>query len=194
MTALSTAAPRRAIHTRRIAFQSFLREDGLWDIDCELVDTKAIAVPLLERDVLPPGEPLHHIRVRLTIDEGLTVRAAEAAAAAAPFGECRQSVALPVQRLVGLTMGTGWRKAIDAAMGGEGGCTHVRELVFNAATAAFQTIPHYLETAGGSRKPDLSQVTQPPFYVGQCMTWAFDGAVAHRQVPQFARPRPSTKD
>ncbi len=69
-----------------------------------------------------------------------------------------------------------------------GGCTHLRELVFNAATAAFQMIPHHRATESG-RKDDTPVDGKPPFYMGQCMTWAFDGPVVERLAPVFFRPK-----
>jgi hypothetical protein len=186
MSTLPAPAARRPIHTRTIRFEGFLREDGLWDIDCELSDTKADPIHMRERGLLPPGEPVHLLRVRLTVDDGLTIRAIESAAVNAPFDECQVPAATPMQKLVGLTMGPGWRKAIDGAIGGTAGCTHLRELVFNAATAAFQMIPHYRATQGGQRD-DLPADGKPPFYMGKCMSWAFDGPVVQRIAPQFYR-------
>jgi hypothetical protein len=85
-------------------------------------------------------------------------------------------------------MGRGWRKTLDGVLGGVAGCTHLRELVFNAATAAFQMIPHYRATEGGQRddRADLKSGT-PPFYMGQCMTWSFEGPVVQRIAPMFYR-------
>jgi hypothetical protein len=186
MQSLPAPAPRRPIHTRNIRFDGFLRDDGLWDIDCELRDTKANDIQMRERGILPAGEPLHLLRVRLTVDDGLTIRAVQSAAVSAPFAECQVPAAEPMQKLVGLTMGPGWRKAIEGAIGGTAGCTHLRELVFNAATAAFQMIPHYRATQGGQRD-EVPAGGKPPFYMGQCMTWAFDGAVVQRLAPQFHR-------
>ncbi len=188
MPDLPAAAPRRPIHTRRVEFEGFLREDGLWDIDCTLTDTKSIPAPLIERGVVPPGEPLHLLRVRLTIDDGLTIRDVQAAATYVPFGECHQAAAEPMRRLVGLTMGRGWRKALDAAIGGTRGCTHLRELMFNAATAAFQMVPHYQESQGGTKMPHFGPGSAPPFYLGQCMSWAQEGTVVLRYMPQFSKP------
>lgn len=183
---LPTPAPRRPVHTRNIRFEGFLRDDGLWDIDCELSDTKADPIHMRERGVLPPGEPVHLLRVRLTVDDDFTIRAVQTAADKVPFQECQLPAAAPMQKLVGLTMGPGWRKAIDGAIGGVGGCTHLRELVFNAATAAFQMIPHYRASDGGQRD-DIPATGKPPFYMGQCMTWAFEGPVVQRHAPQFYR-------
>ena len=186
MSSLPAPVARRPVHTRNIRFEGFLREDGLWDIDCSLSDTKAEAIHMRERGLLPPGEPVHLLRVRLTVDDGFTIRAVQTAAEKVPFQECQVPADAPMQKLVGLTMGPGWRKAIDGAIGGVGGCTHLRELVFNAATAAFQMIPHYRATHGG-RKDEVQADGKPPFYMGQCMTWAFDGPVVQRNAPQFYR-------
>lgn len=188
---LPAAVARRPVHTRRITFEGFLRDDGLWDIDCELSDTKAEPIRMRERGLLHPGEPVHLLRVRLTVDDSFTIRAVQTATAAAPFPECQQATSAPMQKLVGLTMGRGWRKAINEAIGGVAGCTHLRELVFNAATAAFQMIPHYRATqAGGEEK--MPENGQPPFYMGQCMTWDFDGPVVQRLAPQFYGYKPKT--
>ena len=187
MSDLPAPVARRPIHTRRIAFEGFLRDDGLWDIDCSLSDTKADAIHMRERGLLPAGEPVHFMRVRLTVDDAFTIRDVQTGTINVPFGECHVAADAPMQKLVGLTMGPGWRKAIEGAIGGVAGCTHLRELVFNAATAAFQMIPHYRATEGGRRDDAAATGDKPPFYMGQCMTWAFDGPVVARLAPQFAR-------
>jgi hypothetical protein len=188
MSDLPAPVPRRPVHTRRTSFEGFLRDDGLWDLDCTLSDTKSDAIHMRERGVLPAGEPIHLLRVRLTVDDSFTIRAVETAAIDTPFDECLVPAGAPMQKLVGLTMGPGWRKAIEGAIGGVGGCTHLRELVFNAATAAFQMIPHYRATEGG-RKDDMAALDagKPPFYMGKCMTWSFEGPVVQRLAPQFHR-------
>ncbi len=187
MSALPSPTARRPIHTRRLAFEGFLREDGLWDLDCLLEDTKSVPVHLHERGDLAPGTPIHQLRVRLTVDDSLTIRAVETAAQAVPFDACHHAAADPMQRLVGLRMGPGWRKALDGAIGGTAGCTHLRELVFNAATAAFQMIPGYRAMERQQRGEAAPADGQPPFFMGKCRTWAFDGPVVQRYAPQFWR-------
>ena len=175
------------MHTRRISFEGFLRDDGLWDIDCQLSDTKAEAIAMRERGVLPPGEPVHLLQVRLTIDDRFTIHAVQTGVLNVPFNECHVPAGEPMQKLVGLTMGPGWRRMIDGAIGGVAGCTHLRELVFNAATAAYQMIPHYRATQAGAAKDDIPVEGKPPFYMGKCMTWSFEGAVVQRLAPRFYR-------
>ncbi|HEY8356727.1 MAG TPA: DUF2889 domain-containing protein, partial [Ramlibacter sp.] len=187
MSELPAPVPRRPVHTRRLAFEGFLRDDGLWDIDCELSDTKAMAIEMRERGRLEPGEPIHLLRVRLTIDDAFLIHDVQTAVHSVPFAECHRAADAPMRKLVGLTMGPGWRKKIEGAIGGVAGCTHLRELVFNAATAAFQMVPHYREVERrGSPNPPVPS-DQPPFYMGQCMTWSFQGPVVQRLAPQFYR-------
>ena len=164
MSKLPPASPRRPIHTRRITFEGFLRDDDLWDIDCELSDTKSIPITMHERGVLPVGEPVHLLRVRLTVDDGFTIRAVQTNSERVPFQECHVAAAGPMQKLVGLTMGPGWRRTIEGAIGGVAGCTHFRELVFNAATAAFQMIPGYRAEHPLPGQPPRP-TDQPPFFM-----------------------------
>jgi hypothetical protein len=74
---------------------------------------------------------------------------------------------------------------LTAHVGGVQGCTHLRELLFNLATAAFQTIPHARECAAASPAVRATKPTEPPFYMGKCMTWDFNGPVVARVAPQF---------
>lgn len=188
MSELPAPVPRRPIHARRIAFEGFLREDGLWDIDCELCDTKSEPLPRGSLPAVPPGEPVHLLRVRLTIDEEFRIHGVQTGVAAAPFPECQEPAEAPMQKLVGLKMGPGWRKALEGAIGGLGGCTHLRELVFNAATVAFQMILPHQAIRDGLASDVPGPGAPPAFYMGKCMSWSFDGAVMQRLAPHFYRP------
>ena len=185
--ALPDPLARKPLHTRRITFEGFVRDDGLFDIDAELIDSKSEPIHMHERGELPAGGAIHHMRVRVTVDDALTIRAVQTAMDAAPFGNCQNAVD-PVQRLVGATLGAGWRKAIEGAMGGVEGCTHLRELLFNVATAAFQTIPIHLskqrEARGERRDPDAPA----PYFIGKCLSWDREGPVVKRWLPMYYRP------
>jgi Protein of unknown function (DUF2889) len=178
---------RKPLHTRRISFEGFLRDDGLFDIDAELVDFKSYPIHMRDRGDLAPGDPIHHMRIRVTVDDTLTIRAIATAMEASPFSEC-QLATDPMAKLVGVKLGSGWRKAIEGAIGGVAGCTHLRELLFNVATAAFQTIPVFRsqqrEAAGEQIDPD----GPPPYYLGKCMSWDYGGPVVQRLMPMFYRP------
>lgn len=173
------------MHTRKTTFQGWRRDDGLWDIEAEMTDTKPYEMVLYRPSPLPPGEPVHRLSIRLTLDDEFTIREIATSMDATPFGECEQASA-PMQQMVGARLGPGWRKAIDAALGGVRGCTHLRELLFNMATVAFQTIPSgqmYLRRLAGEPEPVRDE---PPFHVGGCMTWDANGPVVQRHHPEYA--------
>ena len=175
---------RTPIHTRAVTYRGFARSDGLWDIEGRLVDTKDYILERFDRVPLKAGDPAHDMFVRVTVDDGLKIVDIQTGMAATPFGECINA-AEPVRRLIGATLGRGWRKAIETAIGGAQGCTHLRELLFNLATAALQSVPSYIEHQRRQRGDALPELTTVPAYVGQCLSWRRDGPAVQRIHPQF---------
>ena len=57
---LSNPVGRKPMHTRTVQCRGYLRDDGLWDIEGHLVDTKPYDIPSEDRGgTIPAGEPLH---------------------------------------------------------------------------------------------------------------------------------------
>ena len=54
---LPPPAPRRALHRRSILMQGYSREDGLWDIEGELLDTKDYGYVNSHGEARGPGDP-----------------------------------------------------------------------------------------------------------------------------------------
>lgn len=186
---LARPQERVPLHNRRIELQGYRRADGLWDIEGELLDVKNYDYLTSENVSRRAGTPLHNMKIRLTVDASMTVRAIEVAMPATPFPECHGG-ARPLQALVGASLARGWRKAIDAAAGGIAGCTHLRELLPAMATAAFQTVIHDLAMQGRARGEEPFAGERPPASFGQCIAWDFDGPVVRRVAPRFAGYRP----
>ena len=70
---------RRHLHTRSIQCDGFLRDDGLWEVEAWLRDTKPFTqAGDMFRGELKPGDPVHDIGLRLAIDDGMTIREAAA--------------------------------------------------------------------------------------------------------------------
>jgi Protein of unknown function (DUF2889) len=180
---------RTHLHTRAVVFRGYHREDGLWDIEAELSDTKTYALDPFEHRDMPAGTPIHGMSIRATLDDQLTIREIASAMDHTPFGECRQGTD-PMQQMVGVTMGPGWRQAIERALGGVRGCTHLRELLFNMATAAYQTIPMYRDSLRRQACLPEPESAAPPYHLGKCIAWDFDGAVVQRHHPEFAGWQP----
>ena len=185
-TELPPGQPDRVpLHGRTLDLQGFRRPDGLWDIEGELLDVKHYDYLSSEGIARKAGSPLHNMRIRLTVDEQMVVRAIDVAMPATPFPECHGGAA-PLQALVGASLGRGWRKAIDTAAGGIAGCTHLRELLPAMATAAYQTITHDLAMSKREQGIDVYAGDKPPASMGQCIAWDFDGPVVKRVAPKFA--------
>jgi hypothetical protein len=83
--------------------------------------------------------------------------------------------------MVGCSMARGWRQAIQKNLGGVASCTHLRELLFNLATAAFQSVPAVFSSANED---------EPPRHLGQCTGWDFHGNGVKEYFPQFYRRSP----
>lgn len=181
---LPPAAPRTRVHNRQVEFNGYHRTDGLWDIEGTIIDRKAYLFTSRGGDVLPIGEPVHHMEIRATIDDTFTIRDIAVSMRSAPFAECAPA-APPMSVFVGQTMGSGWREKINRLVGGTVGCTHLRELLFNIATAAHQTINSYRDHLQKQRGEPAPIVDTPPPYMGRCKGWDFDGAVVQRIEPQF---------
>jgi hypothetical protein len=181
---LSTPNPRRPMHTRRVEYSGFLRDDGLWDIEGELHDSKPHPFEIQGEGQWAPNQAVHHMRIRVTLDNAMVIQAIEAVMDSHPHDPCPQALA-PMQRMVGTRMSGGWRQAIERHLGNEQGCTHLRELLYNMATAAYQTMVDVSFAA-----PDDGR---PPPHLGKCLTWGFNSPVVERVYPLFFRWQPPPK-
>lgn len=145
---------RERVHQRKITLDGYARSDGYMDIEGEIIDTKGYDFPNQERGVIRSGEALHHMKVKLTVDDSLTIIAAEAETVAGPYSIC-PSATLGFGSLVGVQIGAGWRAKVRQAIGGITGCTHITELMGPVATVAIQT--HFGEQARKKRQQGMSE-------------------------------------
>ncbi|MDE2335124.1 MAG: DUF2889 domain-containing protein [Rhodospirillales bacterium] len=136
---LSDPAPRRLSHTRAITIHGYAREDGLYDIEAELTDRRAEGFASRDRGWIEPGGTLHGMKFRLTVDDRMLIHASEAATEFGPFNQCAGGAA-NFSRLAGLTIKPGFLREAAARVHGTQGCTHLRELIQQLATVAFQTL------------------------------------------------------
>ena len=82
---LSPPAKRAPAHRRTITLDGYARDDGAYDIEAELIDTKAHSFPSRAHGEIKKDQPLHHMRVRATISEEMEILAAEAVTIAGPY-------------------------------------------------------------------------------------------------------------
>lgn len=176
---LSEPAARERMHTRRYEFDGYRRDDGLWDIEGRIVDTKGYTFENKDRGAIPPGEALHDMEVRLTVDDRFVIRAVEASTNAGPYTVCPHVVA-NYRKLEGKRIATGWRKTLKELFAGTEGCTHITELLGAMATVAFQTIYPVLAREGKTRPAPGTR----PLLIDSCHAFRADGPVVKREWPE----------
>ncbi|MDD2919657.1 DUF2889 domain-containing protein [Rhodoferax sp.] len=172
---LPAPQPRVQRHTRNVVFRGYQREDRLWDIEGQLLDTKTKVFDIPGEGAWLPGQPIHDMTIRVTIDDAFVVHEIAVAMDGSPHAVCPQAQA-PMQSMIGCTMGRGWRQAIERNLVGIQGCAHLRELLFNMATVAFQTLSQDLAK---------SVFNHPPAHLGKCIAWDFNGDLVKRDYPIF---------
>jgi len=188
---LSPSVPREEIHTRAITLRGYRRLDGLFDIEAHLVDTKPFTLPSQDRGHIPAGEPLHEMWMRLTIDEAMQIVACEAATDHSPYAVCPQA-APNFARLVGLRIRNGFLKEAALRVGGAAGCTHLRELLQQMATTAFQTVGPALarkELANATGDALDTRISEhfggAERMLNTCLAYAADSPVVKRRWPHL---------
>lgn len=177
---LPESAPRRLIHTRAIECKGYQREDGLWDIEAHLVDTKTdVHTRRNGGRERQPGEPVHDLWLRLTIDLDMKIHDAEAVTDAGPYAHCGD-ITPNFKQLRGITIGPGWRRAIAERVGGVKGCTHLVELLGPLGTTAFQATGRARQARDAARA-----VAKRPYQINSCHVYKDDSDEVRERWPQF---------
>jgi hypothetical protein len=181
--ALPTAASDRQLrHRRRIDVQIYARGNGLWEVDAHITDIRACDTPMVTGLLLPAGQPIHEMLLRLVVDEQLNVVEAGAQTLAMPYpGECDRYGDV-YGRLVGLNLMKGFRQAVKERLGGVQGCTHITELTQVLPTAVVQAFAgEVIDTRG-----DSDSSTQP-FQIDRCHALRADGRTVQTYYPRWYR-------
>ena len=182
---LSSPKKRKLIHTREIRCMGYEREDGLWDIEGSITDTKTYSFDNLDRGQVNAGTPVHDMHVRLTIDTNLIVKEAEASTESAPFNIC-PVMNNKIKNLEGFKITSGWRQNVREAVGGIKGCTHINQLLTGPlAATAYQAIIPKQEPTKNKRKKDLNEEKKRPLLINTCHAFDANGENVKRLWPNF---------
>jgi len=191
---LSPPVGRQHLHTRRVTCQGFFRDDGLWDIEGHITDEKTYEHANEWRGPLKPGDFVHDMSIRLTLDYNFTIVDVEAVTDKSPYRICGE-VAPDFKKLIGLRIGGGFHREVRARLGGVHGCTHIVELLGPVATTAFQTVSsgkareldraHRAKTGPAPGAEANDKPRRKPYVLDTCHAWAADGPVVRRWAPDF---------
>ena len=175
---------RRHVHTRSIKVDAYARDDGLWDLEATLTDTKSRDF-VLATGLRPVGEPVHDMTLTVTIDTEFNVIATRVGSRSVPYpGHC-ESIGPDYSKLVGLNLLQNFRKLAQQRLGGVNGCTHLTELATVLPTAAIQAFAgevfrsHESARAGDDTKPSQ---------LDRCHALRTDGPAVAQFYPRWHRP------
>ena len=180
--ALPTAASDRQLkHRRRIDVQIYARGNGLWEVDAHIADLRSRETRMTF-GVLPAGQPIHDMLLRLVVDERFNIVEAGAQTAAMPYpGECDR-YGDAYGQLVGLNLMKGFRHAVKERLGGVKGCTHLTELTWVLPTAVVQAFAgEVIDTRGDSES------SAQPFQIDRCHALRADGPAVKTYYPRWYR-------
>ena len=184
MTLPAPEVERKRMHLRRVTLEGFKRSDGLWDIEAHMVDTKDQDY-LLASGLRKPGEAVHDMWVRITVDGKMNVLAAATSMDAMPYpGHC-DHVPPDYSKIVGLNLFQGFLKAVKEMFGGVKGCSHLSELLMFMPTAALQSF--------ASEVPDNNDSAQKPYQLDRCHALASHTETVRLYYPRWHRKKAGEK-
>ena len=172
---------RKKIHNRSVHCEGFLREDGLWDIEGHLRDTKTYSFISDHRGDVKAGTAIHDMTIRVTLDDNLNIIDVVTIMDSHPYSICPEIIP-NFKDLIGLTIGKGFRKNVYSKVGGVKGCTHLVELLFPIATTAFQTIYSYKINKNKDKKPINKNA---PSLINSCHSWSENNEVIKKYFPDY---------
>ena len=191
---LTEPAERKPLHQRDIQVRGYQRADGLYDIEGHITDIKPHPIDS-DRVRRPADKPIHGMWMRLTIDTTMTILASEAWTEFGPFATCAGG-ATSYGRLVGLTLKPGFLRAANERLGGPIGCTHIREMLQQMATTAFQALwgMRSQPTSGSNSASDDRDTDGSIALVDTCYAYASDGVVVKARWPHLYRGRVAAEE
>ncbi len=180
---LPPPAPRTLRHTRTIICDGYERADGQWEVDGRLLDVKPDTIDNWGEGIIPAGQPIHDMHLRMTVDAKMTITGSEAAMDHHPWPIC-PSIAPRFEQLTGLSIRPGFTRKVGDLFGGINGCTHLGSLIGPVATTLMQTMVR----ARVKRMNETEAKGLPrsmPHFLNTCHTWATTSPIVKREFPEF---------
>ena len=188
---MSTDNERELVHTRQILCRAFRLKNGFLEIEATLGDEKGQPVAFRSRPPVRVGDFMHRMSLTLTIDNDYTIQDVRASTLQAPWTMCGGTDDA-YRKLVGLRIGPGFTQRMKELLGGVQGCTHVTELVAQAANTYMQAswpdrIARQMAVSADPRGwPDKSTLG----FVNHCHAWRQDGATLVQEYPELVPEKP----
>jgi hypothetical protein len=182
---------RRHVHTRSISANVYARDDGLWDVEAEMLDTKPHAFPLAS-GIRSAGAAIHRMRLVVTIDTSFSIVAVRASSLDHPYPGYCDAIEPAYEKLVGLNLMKGFKRAVRERLGGVAGCTHLTELTDVIPTAAIQAFAG--EVIKHRDTFDGDDGSTKPFQLDRCHALRTDAPAVARFYPRWYKKPVATSD
>jgi len=183
---VTTDNDRELVHVRQITCRAFRLKNGFLEIEATLGDEKSQEVAFRSRSPVRPGEFMHRMSLSIVIDGDYLIHDVKAHTEIAPWAMCGGTDPA-YRRLIGLRIGPGFTQQVRELLGGVQGCTHVTELVAQAANTYMQAswpdrIARQMTVDPDPRRwPDKSTLT----FVNHCHAWRQDGETLQQEYPEL---------
>ena len=177
----NSAAGRRHLHTRTIRVEGYEREDGLFEIEGFLTDVKHFDVNASHFS-RKAGEPVHDMKIRLTLDGEMNIVDAFAVTDGMPYeNECDKITPDYREKLKGQKIAAGFRVFLAGLFGKLKGCAHMTELLGSMAPAAIQAMY-------GQGRAKVIDPDKKPFQLDGCHALDTRGPVVAQFYPRWYKP------
>ena len=169
---------RKPIHTRKIDMNSFLREDGLWELEATLLDVKAYDFSKRNGSIKVAGSPVHNMKICLLVSEDGEVLDVNAHYDDAPYDHVCMAIESAYKGLIGLHLLKNFRNSVKARYARTAGCTHMSELVVLLPTVFVQSLSMQRNQKEASRG-------KKPFQLEGCHALALTSPVVKEFYPEW---------
>ena len=171
--------PRKLSHNRVIDCRGYERDDGLWDIEGHLTDTKTYTwIGRSGCSDLPAGVAAHDMWIRITVNLDMLIHECVASTDSSPYVKCGD-ITPKFAKLKGHRITRGWMRGLSAIIGRTHGCTHLWELLGRVAAVAFQTTNNARQTLRPHKPGDI------PYTFNTCHMYAPQSAETLRRWPEL---------
>ena len=146
-----------------------------------LTDVKDVDYPIAS-GLRPAGEPVHLMRVRITIDHSFDIVDAEACSDGVPYPGMCDTIGPVYRGLIGLNLVRGFRRTVGEMFADGRGCTHLTEMLLSLPTAAIQTFATF--------RRDNEDDGVKPFQLDRCHALETSAAAVRAYYPRWYRAQP----
>lgn len=187
MVSVPRESAREELHCRRIEMKGFAREDGLFEVEGRIIDTKPYDFMPKSGEVgVPAGDDIHNMSLTLVFDTDMVVQGVRTEYRAAPYEIC-PAAGLAMQSLIGLRIGPGWNSEARKRLLASERCTHLTELLGPMATTAIQAL-----SALRAGQPEPVNEAGRPLKIGSCYAYAAHREIVARRWPEYEVAEGST--